>query len=78
LLRANAGGIDNAIADSLYQNAKTFFPAVHQTGSLDIWLGFLLGRQLIERQGGRISVTAKGKEFMQYLVQVGATTPKGG
>jgi hypothetical protein len=79
LLRANAGSLDEAGADALYQNAKAQFPAVHQANSLDMWLGFLANYGLINRSNGRISTTPKGKEFMQYLVAAGLTTPnKGG
>jgi hypothetical protein len=78
LLRANAGGFDEAGADALYRNARGMFPAVHESGSFEMWLSFLVNRQLIERKSSRILVTQKGKEFMQYLVEVGLTTPKGG
>ena len=79
LLRANAGSLDEAGADALYQNAKAQFPIVHLGGSLDGRLGFLVNHGLINRNNGRISTTPKGKEFMQYLVEFGLTAPnKGG
>jgi hypothetical protein len=78
LLRANAGGLDEAGADAIYQNAKSSFPTVHDSGSREMWLKFLSDRQLIDRKDGRISTNPKGKEFMQYLVEAGLTLPKGG
>jgi len=78
LLRANAGGIDEAAASLIYQNAQTAFPLVHESGSFDMWLSFPIGRGLVERKNGRISTTLKGKEFMRYLVDVGLTMPKAG
>jgi hypothetical protein len=76
LLRANAGGIGDPAARELFENAKNVFPNVHQTATFEMWLSFPLNTRLIERRQDLLVATPRGKEFMQYLVEAGLTTPK--
>jgi hypothetical protein len=78
MLRANAGGIDDVTAQAMFDNAKNLFPSVHQSASFDQWLGFPMNANLIEKRQGTalIFTTPLGKEFLQYLVEMGLTTPK--
>jgi hypothetical protein len=79
LLRSNVGGgLDEATAQAIFENARTLYPTVHEGASFDLWLSFLLNARFIEKRQSlpRLFTTPKGQEFMQYLVQVGLTTPK--
>jgi hypothetical protein len=77
LLAANAGGgIDEASAAAILENAKSVYPSIHQSGTFEGWLSYLLRSSLIEKRDGRIYATQRGKEFMQYLVEAGLTNPK--
>ncbi len=76
LLRANAGGIGDLAAQEIFENAKGLYPNVHQTATFDMWLAFPLNTRLIERRQGLIVTTPRGKEFLQYLVEVGLTNPR--
>lgn len=77
LLAANAGGVDDAAALAILENARSLYPNIHpQSTSLEPWLSYPLQAALIQRIDQRIFTTQRGKEFMQYLVDVGLTNPK--
>jgi hypothetical protein len=77
LLHANAGGIDLAAADAIFENAKALYPAVHGSTSCNQWLAYPLNIRLVERRDGdRIHATQRGQEFMHYLIESGLTNPK--
>ncbi|MCA6109612.1 hypothetical protein [Bradyrhizobium cenepequi] len=78
LLRANAGGADENVAKSIFENAKATYPNIHSSASIDDWLSYPTQANLIEKQNGLFVTTPRGKEFLQYLVQVGLTAPKKG
>jgi hypothetical protein len=80
LLRANAGGIDLPAAQAIFENAKALFPAVHQSATFDQWFSFPHNSRLVQWNADhtRILITERGKEFMQYLVTAGLTSPKSG
>ena len=60
--------------NAIYQNARLSFPAIHEPGSFEQWLSFLLNSRLVERKAGRVVATPKAKDFMRCLVDVGLTT----
>jgi hypothetical protein len=76
LLKANARPLDNVSVQAIYDEAKSLFPSAHDKGSLEAWLSFPLTQQLLLREDGLIYATPRGKEFLQYLVEVGLTLPK--
>lgn len=77
LLAANAGGVSQDHARLIFENAKTNHPHAHEAGSFEAWMEFPENTGIITtHEDGRIMTTDRGKEFMQYLVQVGLTSPK--
>ncbi len=78
LLAANAGGIAIEAVQQMFDQAKATYPQVHAGGSMEAWLAYPIGVELVERVLGpdRVLIRTKGKEFMQYLVAAGLTTPK--
>ncbi|UPJ53351.1 hypothetical protein IVB30_19765 [Bradyrhizobium sp. 200] len=76
LLAANAGSIDDATATAMFENLKSVYPNVHSGAAFETWLSYPLNAGLIKRKDGRIFSTQRGKEFMQYLVDVGLTAAK--
>lgn len=77
LLAANAGGITRDRATEIFSQAAAIYPQVHQNANADMWMAFPKNADLISQdENGRITTTARGKEFLQYLVLVGLTSPK--
>lgn len=77
LLAANAGGVTEAQARSMFETAKLSYPSIHENASFESWFKFPYDTGLlVRREDGRIFAADRGKEFMQYLVQTGLTAPK--
>lgn len=77
LLAANAGGVSKERAEQMFQAAVAAYPEIHQNANVDMWLAFPKNVGLLaDDPHGRLTTTTKAKEFMQYLVSVGLTSPK--
>ncbi|MCC6233890.1 MAG: hypothetical protein IT580_14690 [Verrucomicrobiales bacterium] len=75
LVEANGyrGAMPEAEAKKFYDHAVATFPRYYEGIDFVRYLAFLLGRQLIEPVEGGLSVTQRGRDFLQYLVRVQRT-----
>lgn len=63
---------------TFYVVAASQYPALYQGYPFETWLGFLKDSVLVREDGGALSITVRGREFLLYLTQNGYTMEKAG
>jgi hypothetical protein len=71
LLQANArGNIERNVAKSIFDEAKSMFPLIHQNSDFDSWLNFLAIARFIQINEENISSNdTLIRDFLQFLVR---------
>ena len=67
---ANVGEIN-----SFYEHAKNQYPTWYVNFPFDSWFGYLRAYNLVDEENSNVSITLRGREFLQFLVAVRKTPP---
>lgn len=63
---------------SFYNLGIALYPDYYKQYSFEQWLGFLKDQLLIREDGGLISITVRGREFLMHLTRTGLSKNKSG
>lgn len=61
---------------NVYEEAKRRFPALYENYSLEQYIGYLTTQQFLVSKDGQYCIAELGREFLKWMVSVGATENK--
>lgn len=76
-LNSHNGQPDESLR-SFYNLGITLYPEYYKEYPFEQWLGFLKDQLLIREDGGLISITIRGREFLMHLARAGLSRNKAG
>ena len=74
-INSNSEGVDIAIAELVYEKAKSDYPSWFENYLFQGWIAFLSSRILIRQQDSKYFITIRGREFLKYLLDCGKPEP---
>jgi hypothetical protein len=74
-VNGRSDGVEVSEIAPVYESAKEKYPTWYENQSFERWLGFLKAFNLVLERDSRLFITVAGREFLQYLVASGKSSP---